>query len=201
MKILAVHGYQVFPIPTGPGIAARAVLRKVKKAHEEYAHIFFLGGWHCRRLGSRPTIAEIMRGNLISLGVGYEKLHDQFSLGLDNLIPPRDSVEEVDLLARLLREKFGTDPEKVEFDAIALWCCAPRLRVLYSIRRARCKRIISVNAASVPLRLPQELALYSLARFFDPWGSNVLLKAIRKRRTFKTQNGAKRCVAAAWAVG
>ena len=95
-KILVVHGYQVSGY-SQLGILASTICQKVLQIYPRYEYIVLLGGWHLP-IGPRPTIGEVMADYLVSRGIPKEKLLTQFSVGLEDRQPSRDTMEEVDLI-------------------------------------------------------------------------------------------------------
>lgn len=203
MKILAVHGYEIFRNSAGQviiGSLAEAVCQRVAAVHAHYSHILLLGGWHMREVGESPTIAEVMRKRLLALGVSGEKLYTQQELGLLNHMPPRDSMEEVDAVAVMLR-KLVTYPRSITIDVACVSYFRPRLWFIYRNRGARIRRFIVPPTSEtwdwerIFWQMPT-----MLLTFLDPKGESRLVVKHRARRTLVQNPGvfAHRFTLEAW---
>lgn len=197
MKILAVHGYEIYR-GGELGELSKAVCEEILTIQKGYSHIILLGGWHLREAGPRPTIAEAMckyfRLHDFSI---FEKLYTQFSAGLENYMPPRDSMEEIDLLPTILK-KLGFSPSSVSFDAICIRYFAPRLRFLYRNRNAHCRYIIGVSPPSLHVgRIIQQVPAYLITRL-DPEGKGKIVAKNRDERTLAIVGFRERNLPEAW---
>jgi len=193
-KILIVHGYEFWKDHVGEpdetvcqiGELNATVCQTVAKIHSQYDIIILSCGWYFSNYKWRPTIAEVIRERLIELGVPEEKLHTQFSLGRQNFFPPRDTMEDVDLLATLLKA-LGFIPKETEFDAIVIWFMKPRMKFLQRTRRTKCRKIIGAwsgfkfNKDTIRKILTEFLAFPIM--LFDPWGGGKIIARTRRQRT------------------
>ena len=192
-KILAVHGYEFWLACIG--ILNEVVCQKIAKIHEQYDIIVMCCGWYFPTYQWDRTIAEVIKDRLIQLGVPKEKLHTQFSLGMENFIPPRDSMEDVDFLASLLKS-LGFTPREIEFDAIGIWFMNPRLKYLYWTRKAKCRKVIGAysgfefNKDTVRKILTEFLAFPIM--LFDPWGRGKIIARTRRKRTCEIPDSVNR---------
>ncbi|MDD5291037.1 MAG: hypothetical protein PHZ04_02875 [Patescibacteria group bacterium] len=183
-KILIVHGYEFWNDHIGE--LNKTICQTVAKIHGQYDIIVMSCGWYFSSYPWRPTIAEVIKDRLIELGVPAEKLHTQFSLGKDNLFPPRDIMEDVDFLATLLKS-LGFTPRETEFDAIVIWFMKPRVKFLQRTRRTKCQKIIGAwsgfkfNKDTIRKILTEPLAF--LIMLFDPWGRGKIIARTRRQRT------------------
>lgn len=181
MRILAVHGYEIYK-GGKLGELAEAICKKVIAIQNDYSHIILLGGWHLKEAGSFPTINVVMAKYLVQHEVPSEKIYTQYTTIRGAFRPPRDSMEEIDLLPTILRE-LGCTPRETPFDTICISYFAPRLRFLYRSRRARCERIIRVAPPNFHLRrMLEQIPAYIITRL-DPNGTSTIIQKNRKERT------------------
>ena len=185
-KILVVHGYEFWE--GNMGALNETVCQAIKKIHDQYDIIIMSCGWYFSSYPWRPTIAEVIRKRLIELGVPKKKLHTQFSLGRGNFIPPRDTMEDVDLLATLLKA-LGFTPKETEFDTIVIWFMKPRMKFLQRTRGTKCRKVIGAysgfkfNKDTIRKILTELLAFPIM--LFDPWGRGKIIARTRRQRTCK----------------
>lgn len=186
-KVLVVHGYEVFAFGF-LGLLAELVCQWVARNHQRYTHIVLVGGWDLRDPGPRQTIAEVMARRLTKLGVPDNKLYHQYSggLGLGNVLPPRDSMEEVDLLPSIFQALgWGLN---TAFDAVAIWFFVPRMGLLYRSRRAQYQKLYSVFHWRT-LLMVKRIAIGVVAYFAtanDTQGRGELFQGNRRARTLIT---------------
>jgi len=144
--LLVVHGYSIRP-DGKLGTLSEVVCQKVVKIHYQYTHIILVCGWGWdigeKPPPPRPTVGEGMYTRLTELGVPKNKLYTQYTLECGDYIPPRDTMEEIDILPKLF-EKLGVNPQKAAFEAIAFWAHTKRIELIYKSRKARCP-VISIG--------------------------------------------------------
>lgn len=188
--ILIVHGYEFRPNYLGR--LNLAVCRKVAELHQYYKWIIMTGGWFFGTMPPRPTIAEAMRKELIKMDVPIEKLLTQFSIpGGEKVLPPRDCIEDVDLLGNLLG-LLGFQPKEIYFDALCVWFMKPRVKFLYSTRKARCQKVIVAFFFSLDWDVLRKILTEFIAfplMLFDPQGKSWPVKKTRGNRTCKFEKG------------
>jgi hypothetical protein len=181
-KVLVVHGYEI----DGEGnleALAKATCDKVIKIQHRFTHIILLGGWH--RKESPCTIGDAMRGYL-EKRMPREKLYTRESLGCDKCLPPRDTMEEVDVVPKLLR-KLGMNPLRDKFWVIGAWMFWPRLWILYWKRGAHARIIgafsweTAVTWKMLKRMYWQLVGIMSLLK--DPLGESPLIVNNRNNRT------------------
>ncbi|MDO8600731.1 MAG: hypothetical protein Q7R73_03925 [bacterium] len=198
MRILAVHGYEVYR-EGQLGELAQAVCEKILKIQGQYSRIILLGGWHLQEAGPRPTIGEAMSRYLQKHGMSPMKpfLFTQFSAACDKYMPPRDSMEEIDLLPTIL-DKVDINPRRTPFDAICISYFAPRLRLIYHNRGARLERIIKVTPPKLHLRrMIEQIPAYILTRL-DPEGKGSIIEKNRDARTLAIAGFKEKNLPSAW---
>lgn len=186
-RILAVHGYEIYQYGK-LGELSEAICKEVLKIQEKYSHIILLGGWHLREAGPLPTIGDAMYNYLCLHNVPFEKMRTQYLEGLTNYMPPRDSMEEIDLLPTFFKT-FGFFPQHTPFDAICIQYFVPRLRFLYRNRNARCQQIIGVSPPSLHIRrIIEQVPAYFITRL-DPEGKGTIVTKNRDERTLYSTAG------------
>ena len=200
MRCLAVHGYEIKP-GGKLGLLAQSVCQQAARIAHEYDVLLLLAGWHRRDVCPRPTIAEVMAADLVRRGVPREKVHTQFSLGCQHLLPTRDTMEEVDHLPSLLRA-LQLDPLRVSFDALCVWYFIPRVQFLYQSRGAHCRRVHgawSLKTLLQPKRIYFQFMAYAQTRR-DPYGESEQTQRHRVGRTmtYEYPGGPVSNVPSAW---
>jgi len=201
-KILMVHGYNFWPDHIGT--LNETICQTVKEIHRQYDIVIISCGWYFSNYPWRPTIAEVIRKRLIELGVPKEKLFTQFSLSRENYFPPRDTMEEIDLLATLLRA-LGFNPKETEFDAIGIWFMKPRIKFLYWTRKAKCRKVIGAYqgfkfSKDAIRKIFTELLAFPIM-LFDPWGQGRIIARTRRKRTCQVPDFVKeKNLPSAWGI-
>ncbi len=172
-RVLLVHGYEVSDMYVGAELSmfARAVCDEIVKVANRFDQILLLGGQH---YPLKETIAVVMKRYLVAQGVPSEKLcvwHE-----LKTAVPPRDTIEEVDVAQAIIRS-----PTHV-LSAICLAGYARSVKKLYAARK------MSVAMYPVHVELPRVRAF--IARHLSTIDRNKkrplvrqLLKWHRKKRT------------------
>jgi len=182
LKILVVHVYG-FIDSKNLGVQSETVCRGVLEIHHHYDRIYLVGGWHSEDLPNYLVSSDLMIKFLEKNGVSKSKMH---SLALVNYLnPPRDTMEEVDILPKLFQAS-GL-PLNQKFDAIGLWFHITRIRMLYRLRKLNCRKVIPTFSWSTLkrnqwTRVLQELPGLLLT-WLDPDGKGRFIQNLRKGRT------------------
>ncbi|MCX6806633.1 MAG: hypothetical protein NT135_00700 [Candidatus Berkelbacteria bacterium] len=196
-KILVVHGYEVSNNGRYDALV-RCLCHKVVEIHERYDAIVLLGGLCWRQDPYLLEIAKVMRAYLIKLGVPEDKLYTRLGLGCYDCHPPRDIIEEVDLLPIVIRA-LGQTPRYL-FDVVAFWDTISLLRLIYEAKgRSMPPRFIKVFSSRtlLPLRMIREILIRREVKR-DPYGKSGRFNRDRAKITFAAIDGSKPLISENW---
>lgn len=178
MSVLVCHGYEVFANQV-PSKLLVSLCRRVAQVSVTYDTIFLLGGQHLKEQGS-VTVDQVMKRMLQNLGVPEAKLV-AWSEVCPEQRPPRDTMEEIDLLPYLFSAHFAVkQPQQIVFDSACIWYFRFRVRFLCWQRRARCRRIYGASSANIARMIIEVIAL--VATIVSPTGQSFIFRRNRAAR-------------------
>ena len=184
MKILIAHGYKV--TKGGLGSSNIAVINTILEVEKEFDFILIPCGWHSPSMGARPTIAECIQGYLVDAYPNLKaKVLTQFDLGLGELLPARNTLEEVFVAGEMwnvLRAQLYS-PE-VTISAVGVWFMRRRIVTTHQKAFSPCSQIL--RAWGWPTLLSSQLYCEPIARIvllLEPNGNGLLTELCVARRT------------------
>ncbi|MBI5126449.1 MAG: hypothetical protein HZA80_01635 [Candidatus Taylorbacteria bacterium] len=168
---------------------ATAVCNKVFALKDNYDIFLLIGGWHNPTLGIRTTLGCVMAEQLVKKGLDRHRIFTHFkppghNKNIPHLVPPRDTMVEVDCLPWYFRALGHPNPKKVKFDAVCGGIYWPRTRFLYALRGANLGKLHPAWSLS------QEDHQYALQQIpgilltaMDPRGEGRFFTKLRQKRT------------------
>lgn len=177
-EFAGVHGYDSKP-PKILGPFNARVCEEIVRVQQGYKKFLLLPGQNLH--GVEAYVDQIMKEALLKEYRVPEEKISAWSDELPEYRPPRDTIEEVDLLAVWLR-KLGHRPRETPFGAIGLRVHGPRIRLIYKHRGAKLQRFHGAPAWSIHRVVAVEIPAYSVTWLSLEHNNKIAQSIIRNNR-------------------